>query len=257
MGKILAGAMALGLVAGSALAEDSTTEVQFPAGKTGTKVEGAVQGDDNTNFTLKVSEGQTLAVTMQSDNTANYFNIFAPGDQPGEDEAVFIGSVNGDSASLKLDETGTYTIQTYLMRNAARRDEVGNFTLDIAVDDAAAATAAKTATIVGTRPQARPETTATEKPQPKPEVTEASGKLPCSVRLGMPTRNCDFRVTREGDGKASLTIIWPDKGQREIKFEGGQPTAQEGMTTERRGDLTVINIGEERYEVPDAVVNGG
>jgi hypothetical protein len=29
------------------------------------------------------------------------------------------------------------------------------------------------------------------------------------------------------------------------------------LTSERSGDLTLVRIGEERYEIPDALVNGG
>lgn len=126
---------------------------------------------------------------------------------------------------------------------------------------AAATRPLSTALSSAARPQPRPSSVATpaptNKPADNPAMTEASGKLPCSVRLGMPTRDCDFRVTREGRGQATITVTWPSDGQRQIRFEAGRPVVQAGSTTERRGDLTVINIGPERYEIPDAVVFGG
>ena len=73
----------------------------------------------------------------------------------------------------------------------------------------------------------------------------------------MPTRECSFTVTRQGTGNATVTISWPDGGSRAISFTGGAPAPRDGLRTERRGDLTVINLGNERYEIPDAVVNGG
>ncbi|MFV0410625.1 MAG: SH3 domain-containing protein [Paracoccus sp. (in: a-proteobacteria)] len=96
------------------------------------------------------------------------------------------------------------------------------------------------------------------KPAPKPSRSgAATGTLPCSVVLGMPTRDCAFSVTRSGAGNATLTIDWPGDGQREIRFENGVPVAPDNLTHERRGDLRVVNIGNERYEIPDAVVLGG
>ena len=73
----------------------------------------------------------------------------------------------------------------------------------------------------------------------------------------MPTRDCAFSVTRNGHGAAALRVNWPDGGSREIRFQNGAPVPTANQTTERRGELTVIEIGNERYEVPDAVINGG
>ena len=100
------------------------------------------------------------------------------------------------------------------------------------------------------------------KPAPKPAraaaaANTAAGTLPCSTALGMPTRDCAYAVTRNGGGNATVRVAWPNGGYREIRFENGAPVPLARQATERRGDLTVINIENERYEIPDAVVNGG
>lgn len=391
VGKVIAGVLALALSAGGALAESSTTALQFPKGASGTSVRGVVHGSDSASFTVTATAGQVLVVSITSDNPGNHFRITGPGTAT----PLFDGATQGRSARLTLPESGTYTVQGYLAADAAGRAETGRFTLDIAIDGAGSAAPAATttpkpaatrapvasvpaasvpagtpefwqvtgitgplnlrqsssrsatvlagvpagtrlrnlgcnvvegmgwcqvqtvqgATVTGwaaqqylradqaaapaaaaaatpataatpapkpatgtaastaatqplatalssaarpqPRPRAVPTSAPTDKPADNPAMTEASGKLPCSVRLGMPTRDCDFRVTRQGRGQATITVTWPSDGKREIRFEAGRPVVQAGSTTERRGDLTVINIGAERYEIPDAVVFGG
>ncbi|MFD1797684.1 SH3 domain-containing protein [Paracoccus aurantiacus] len=106
-------------------------------------------------------------------------------------------------------------------------------------------------------PPDSPENVSTPKPPQKPATNDtASGTIPCSTGLGVPTRDCNFSVTREGEGTATLRVEWQG-GSRDIRFVKGAPAPQDGLRTERRGDLTVVNIGNERYEIPDAVVFGG
>ena len=83
----------------------------------------------------------------------------------------------------------------------------------------------------------------------------AVGTLPCSTALGMPTRDCAYSVSHEGS-KTTVQVAWPDGGQRKIRFENGTPAPVSGVLSERRGNLTVINIGNERYEIPDSVTKG-
>lgn len=72
----------------------------------------------------------------------------------------------------------------------------------------------------------------------------------------MPTRDCAYSLARSG-GTTLLRVNWPDGGHREIRFENGTPAPVDGQISERRGSLTVIDIGSERYEVLDSIVNGG
>ena len=66
------------------------------------------------------------------------------------------------------------------------------------------------------------------KPPPKPgQRGTARGSLPCSTALGMPTRDCSFTVTRQGEGNATVTISWPDGGSRgSMTPEAGVPAGR-------------------------------
>jgi len=75
-----------------------------------------------------------LVVTLDTDNASSYFNIFT---KSSGDEALFIGSIYGNSYEGKLPADGIYTVQVFLMRNAARRKEKANYTLGISISEAA------------------------------------------------------------------------------------------------------------------------
>jgi hypothetical protein len=66
-----------------------------------------------------------MTVTLKTDNASAYFNVIPP----ASDEAMFIGSASGSEFVATLPANGDYIIQVYLMRNAARRNEVAHFTL--------------------------------------------------------------------------------------------------------------------------------
>lgn len=87
---------------------------------------------------------------------------------------------------------------------------------------------------------------------------DAVSQAPCSVRLGQPTSNCQLGVIRKNAarGDADITLFWPDGGRRELVFRQGQLTSP-AAKIERRGDLTVVTIDAERYEIPDMVIFGG
>lgn len=113
--------------------ETRTLDLQFEQGATGTTVHGAISDYDTTNYRLRAKTGQQIRVALETDNAANYFNIFAPGKGPG-DQAMFIGSTAGNTFSGKLPADGVYTVQLYLMRSAARRNESANYTLKIMIE---------------------------------------------------------------------------------------------------------------------------
>jgi len=73
-----------------------------------------------------------------------------------------------------------------------------------------------------------------------------------------------FGEKREGQGNGLLAVAKPDGRKRSIFFEKGRATGYDESQAEwsafkatRQGDLTIVHIGEERYEIPDAVINGG
>jgi len=48
--------------------------------------------------------------------------------------------------------------------------------------------------------------------------------------------------------------------ERHFLFEGGAPVATDSaaaLSFDRSGELFTVRVGSERYEIPEAVVNGG
>jgi heat shock protein HslJ len=94
---------------------------------------------------------------------------------------------------------------------------------------------------------------------------DATGQAPCAQGQGEPMGQCAFGVARAGGGYATVVVKRPDGRQRFIFFRMGRPigasTSQADGYPEFRaikeGDLNLIRIGAERYEIPDAVVLGG
>jgi superfamily II DNA or RNA helicase len=77
---------------------------------------------------------------------------------------------------------------------------------------------------------------------------------------GQPSRECRFGVERRGDGAAVVEVLGSNGVTRRISFEGGVPArsdAAEELRFEKFGALFLIRIGDERFEVPEAVLTGG
>ena len=82
-------------------------------------------------YLLGARHGQSMNVSMATDNGANTFNIIAPGK---ENAAMFVGSTAGNQFEGPLSASGDYKVRVYLMRSAARRDEVANYRLAMSID---------------------------------------------------------------------------------------------------------------------------
>jgi heat shock protein HslJ len=94
---------------------------------------------------------------------------------------------------------------------------------------------------------------------------DATGWLPCAQSPGQPMARCEFGVARAGGGYATVVVRFPDGRTRAIFFRMGRPigadTSQadgyKEFQTSKEGDLNFVRVGDERYEIPDAVVLGG
>jgi hypothetical protein len=93
---------------------------------------------------------------------------------------------------------------------------------------------------------------------------DATGSIPCAQFIGQPMTQCEFGVARAGGGYATLVIKKPDGRTRAIFFRMGKPTGADTSEADpgefnatREGDLNFIRIGNERYEIPNAVALGG
>jgi len=121
----------LGLVASPAWSESGIQEktVQFSRGHDGIALKGHLKGDQTIDYRLGASAGQAMAVTLETSNRMNYFNILPP----GKESALFVGADAGNRYSGVLPKSGIYTVRVYLMRAAARRNEAADYSLDIRI----------------------------------------------------------------------------------------------------------------------------
>lgn len=222
--------------------------VQFKPGEISAVVEDAITGYEIIDYVLNAREGQYMNVSMATDNSANYFNILAP----GEDEvAMFNSSMGVNQYEGVLPKSGDYKIRVYMMRSAARRNEVANYRLEMIITESGDRSSTS-----GSSPENDALVEGTN--------YNATGEIPCGITTGQPTGSCTFGVTREGNGTGIVTVTKPDGGTRAIFFENGEATgydmseADSGkFSVEKQGDLSLIRIGQERYEIPDAVIFGG
>ena len=113
-------------------------QVRFPAGATGATIKGQITGREFVVYKLGAEAGQVMNISLTSNNTATYFNVYAPGSGPG-DQSLAVGSLTGPlmpdlnrfSGALPL--SGEYSVSVYLYRNAARNGEVSDYTLEVSI----------------------------------------------------------------------------------------------------------------------------
>jgi hypothetical protein len=191
-----------------------------------------------------VRQGQTANISMATQHGATYFNILAPGQT---EVAFFNGSTSQNQFEGVLPQDGTYRVRVYMMRSVARRDETAPYRLEVAIGGGAAA---------GRAPSSDAKTPGTN--------FHATGEVRCAMGDGQPTVWCAFGVKRRGPGNGMVEVTKPDGSKRVIFFEKGNAIGYDAIQadrpafkTSRQGDLTIVHIGNERYEIPDAVINGG
>ncbi len=215
--------------------------VQFSKGKTTAQVRGSVKGEHDAEYIVSAGAGQTLAVSSTSKNGSLNFNILPPTSR----EAMFSGGVQGSKASVVLPADGSYVLQVFLTRNAARRGESAPFTLDVAVtgQPLLPLPAASDARVAGTR-------------------FHAAASVPCRTPGADAVASCKAGVVRRSrDGTATVELRSPETLVRNILVVKGQPVASDSaqpMSAHRQGEVLTIRFGsDERYELPDTLLNGG
>ena len=213
--------------------------VEFPDGSGTAKVGDTVKGYESVEYQVTAGAGQQVTIALTSDNASTYYNLYAPGDIPGESTAVYVAARDGLDYRGPLEATGDYTIQLFLIRAAARRAEESAHTLSVALAGEAA-------------PEADAQVPGTE--------FHATGELRCAVGAGQPMTTCPFGVVREVGGTATVHVTQPDGAGLTIRFDGGRAVSSvppgRVFSAMRQGDDTVVTIDDARYEIPHVVPLG-
>lgn len=215
--------------------------VSFKPGTSSATLRGSIKGYETVDYLLGARAGQTMSVTLETDNLASYFNVLPP----GTEAAIAAGSQLGNKWSGELPADGEYTIRVYLMRSAARRNESAKYTLSVGI------TGRADAKVAGTQ-------------------YHATGKVPCSVGPDPKgSAQCSFGVVRgEQQGNAEVHLASPGfdvtlhkDDLRVLRFAGDKVTSsnpEEKVSAEKRGDEWSIGVNDfYYYTIPEAVILGG
>ena len=106
-----------------------THRISFPSSATGTTVSGSIRGSEIIDFVLNARAGQRMTVQMSTDNPSAYFNV----NRSGRASAIHIGSTDGLAYNGILPESGDWVVRVYLIRAAARRGEVANYSVTFSI----------------------------------------------------------------------------------------------------------------------------
>jgi hypothetical protein len=248
-------AVTMWLAAGYALAGDARTErVKFAHGSSSASISDQIEGEEYVVYKLRAKNGQFLRVNLSADNENTDFNIYIPGRGPG-DEALYNSATGGKREYYgQLYKNGEHSISVFQNRNAARKGRVSNYDLFVEITD-------------GPNPDGGATSSGSDMSHDaKVPGTDfhATGPIACSMGQGQPTGNCNMGVKREGNGSGMVFVTKPDGSQRVIYFERGKATGYDQSQADsghfkarREGDLSIVHIGEERYEIYDSVIYGG
>lgn len=236
-----------GIIATQPVFAQQKTNVTFARGQSSATLNGRIRGSVDHSYIVNARAGQTLTVNFKPTNASAYFNILPPG---SNGEAMFIGSSAGNRFSGPLTVNGPHVVQVYLMRNAARRNEVANYSITIGVTGRGGGGGGAGG---GYRPSADALVPGTN--------YNATADLRCTTSIGGRAGACKAGVIRGRNGNTVVEIKTPDGGQRSIFFTNGRATSSDAnapMRVTRQGDVSIIRIGNvEVYEVVDAFVVGG
>jgi len=238
---------------GSARAADGieSRPIKFAKNTSAGTVKGTLRGRQTIDYKLRAKAGQTMTVTLKSNSAALAFNVLPPGSK----DVAITDAISRQSWSGALPADGEYTVRTYLERAAARRGEKAGYSLTVGIGGAAAASGAGSADAGGAAATRR----AGE------GKFDATGKIPCAQAQGQPMGQCDYGVARAGNGTATVVVTLPDGRKRIVFFDKGKAVGADLSQADgnmrfratKQSDLFMIQAGDERYEMPDAVINGG
>jgi hypothetical protein len=216
--------------------------VAFARGTTKSVIKGRFSGRKSIDYLVRAAAGQMLEVSLDASNRMTYFNILPPG---STGEAMFVEGGNGRQFEGQLPADGLYTIRVYLVRAAARRNEHSRFTL-----------------LAGLSGQAMPPVSARADALIPGTPYHAQATIKCEPAYSR-IRSCEAFVTRRDfAGSATVEIRWDETRRRHILFVKGRPAVADGpvpmrFTKDAQGNYMIDFDGQDRFEIPEALVFGG
>ena len=131
MKHVLTGFVLLGAMVTATEAADRTQRVTFKPGAISETVVDHVKGYDTFTYIVNAKAGQSIHVDFKTKSPSCYVNIQAD----GEDQALFIGSSDGNGYAGVADMTGDFRISAYMMRNEARRGTTCTYKMTVTISD--------------------------------------------------------------------------------------------------------------------------
>lgn len=222
--------------------QSGASTVVFAKGATRSVIKGRLSGRKSIDYLVRAAAGQTLEVSLEASNRMTYFNILPPG---STGEAMYIEGGSGRRFVGQLPADGLYTIRVYLIRAAARRNENSRFTLS-----------------TGLSGQALPPVPGKVDALIPGTPYHAQAAIKCEPAYTQ-TRSCEAFVTRRDfAGTATVEIRWDETRRRHILFVKGRPAVADvpvsmRFTKDAQGNYMIDFDGQDRFEIPEALVFGG
>jgi hypothetical protein len=110
------------------------SDVKFEPGNYGTMVSGTIIGDQYIDYRLGAKAGQKmfidLVVEASNGSGTVYYNLLPPG---SSGEAIYNSSIDGNTTTVTLPKSGTYSIRVYHMGNDEDSGKTSGFRIDLSI----------------------------------------------------------------------------------------------------------------------------
>ena len=224
----------------------SQQNVNFARGQTSTVISGVVRGRQYVDYLVNVRRGEQLSVSMTSNNRSAYFNLLAPG---RGNAAYYVGSNSNPTNQFYgvVPARGVQRIRVYLYRASGRRGEWASFQLQISV---------------GGRPGwggGNPILPGPGYPGGPSQGFRPAGTVQCELP-GLGFGQCWASVSHFGPGSAYVQVRARNGIVRTITYQNGQAVSIDSgppggsFVAARRGNETVVGVGNEAYYIPDMLL---
>ncbi|MEO6104420.1 MAG: hypothetical protein ABIP44_12410 [Pseudoxanthomonas sp.] len=89
--------------------------------------ENAIDGFNDVSYVVAMRAGQSLQVSLGSNNISNCFDLYAP----GATKPSYIGGDSGSTHRMLAKTAGDYVVKVFLLRLAARDNQSAQYSLEL------------------------------------------------------------------------------------------------------------------------------